>query len=206
MSIHNSVISWRNYFKFLTGVGEKGTFGYLGITSSIYLNWNISVIHYRIDIKLILVKAEWQWLFFVKRTFLRHFRSRIHNVIKLSIADISLMFRQIETQFCQRDLGSTCDFEVIQNIMWPWRPPWPLGSRARSMHILSLLFDLSIHTSVNSWLSHFKFSTVVVEKRNFRLKRYYVINIFKLEYLRYLLSVWDQTYFGKSRMTMTFIS
>ena len=90
--------------------------------------------------------------------------------------------------------------------MWHWRSPWPLGSRARSMHIFSLLFDLSIHTSVNSWLSHFKFSIVVVEKRNFRLKRYYVINIFKLEYLRYLLSAWDQTYFGKSRMTMTFIS
>ena len=47
--------------------------------------------------------------------------------------------------------------------MWPWRSPWPLGSRARSMHILSLLFDLSSHTSVNSWLSHFKFS-IVVEK------------------------------------------
>ena len=90
--------------------------------------------------------------------------------------------------------------------MWPWRSPWPLGSRARSMHIPSLLFDLSIHTSVNSWLSHFKFSIVVVEKRNFRLKRYYVINIFKLEYLRYLLSVWDQTYFGKSRIKVSFIS
>ena len=32
------------------------------------------------------------------------------------------------------------------------------------MHILSLLFDLSIHNSVNSWPYHFKFSTVVVEK------------------------------------------
>ena len=84
-----------------------------GITSSIYLNWNISVIHYRIDIKLILVKAEWQWLLFCKKNVLRHFRSRIHNVIKLSIADISLIFRQIETQIGQRDLGSTCAFEVI---------------------------------------------------------------------------------------------
>ena len=57
------------------------------------------------------------------------------------------------------------------------------------MDIPSLLFDLSIHTSVNSLFSHFKFSIVVVEKRNFRLKQYYVINIFKLEYLPYLLSV-----------------
>ena len=45
--------------------------------------------------------------------------------------------------------------------MWPWRSPWPLGSRARSMHILSLLFDLSIHTSVNSWLSHFNFQLLL---------------------------------------------
>ena len=36
-----------------------------------------------------------------------------------------------------------------------------------------------------------------VKKRNFRFWRYYVINIFKLEYLRYLLSHADQTGFGK---------
>ena len=41
---------------------------------------------------------------------------------------------------------------------------------------------------VNSLPNHFKFSTVVVEKRNFRSHRYDVINIFKLAYLRYLLS------------------
>ena len=37
---------------------------------------------------------------------------------------------------------------------------------------------------------------------NFRLPKYYIINIFKLEYLRYLLSDWDQTCFGISRMTV----
>ena len=41
---------------------------------------------------------------------------------------------------------------------------------------------------------------------NFRLPKYYVINIFKLEYLRYILSDWDQTCFVKSRMTVSFIS
>ena len=40
-----------------------------GITSSIYLNWNISIISCQIEIKLVLVKAEWQWLLFLK-TFL----------------------------------------------------------------------------------------------------------------------------------------
>ena len=75
------------------------------------------------------------------------------------------------------------------------------------MHILSLFFDISITPGrkLVYWF-HFKFSTVVVEKRNFRLKRYYVINSFKLESLCYLLSVSDQTIFGKSRIRMTFIS
>ena len=42
-------------------------------------------------------------------------------------------------------------------------------------------------------------------QRNFRLDRYYVIIIFKLEYLRYLLSDRGQTCFSISRMMMTFI-
>ena len=43
-------------------------------------------------------------------------------------------------------------------------------------------------------------------KRNFRLPRYYVINIFNLENLCYILSDWYQTCFYQSRMMMTFIS
>ena len=35
---------------------------------------------------------ELRWLLFCKSSFLRHFRSRRHDVIKLSIADISLIF------------------------------------------------------------------------------------------------------------------
>ena len=42
-------------------------------------------------------------------------------------------------------------------------------------------------------------------ERNFRLPRYYVINIFKWENLSYFLSDWYQTCFYQSRM-MTFIS
>ena len=67
-------------------------------------------------------------------------------------------------------------------------------------------FIFSIHNSAISWPRHFKFSTVVVEKRNFQLTRYYVTDIFKLEYLRYLLSELDQIGFGESKMTMTFFS
>ena len=51
--------------------------------------------------------------FLVKNTFLCHFRSHRHGVIELSIADISLIFRSIEEQISQSDLGSPCDFEVI---------------------------------------------------------------------------------------------
>ena len=70
-------------------------------------------------------------------------------------------------------------------------------------YILSLSFGLSIHNSVNSWPNHFKFSHGGRLQTNFRLPNYYVIDIFKLEYLRYLLSESDQTCFGKSRMTVT---
>ena len=38
--------------------------------------------------------------------------------------------------------------------------------------------------------------------KNFRFRRYYVIYIFEFEYLYYLLSDWDRTCFGKSRITM----
>ena len=62
-----------------------------------------------------------------------------------------------------------------------------------------------IHNPANSWPHHFKFQTIVGDKRNFRFWRYYVINIFKLEYLRYLLSHADQTGFGQRWMTVYFL-
>ena len=68
-SIHNSANSWPRHFKFSTIVVEKGTFGFGGIMSSIYLNWNIFVIYCQVEIKLVLVKAEWQWLLFRKTHF-----------------------------------------------------------------------------------------------------------------------------------------
>ena len=109
----------------------------------------------------------------------------------------------IEPQFVQSALGSPCDFRVIENILRPWRSPWHLGSMARSMYILSLSFDLSIHNSAKSWP---RYSNYRRWKRNSLFLIYYVINIFQLEYLRYLLSNWDQNGFGKSRMAVTFFS
>ena len=48
---------------------KNGTSGFGGITSSTYLNWNIFVLYCQIEIKLVLVKAEWWWLSFLKKYF-----------------------------------------------------------------------------------------------------------------------------------------
>ena len=48
---------------------KNGTSRFGGITSSIYLNWNIFVLYCEIEIKLVLVKAEWWWLSFLKKIF-----------------------------------------------------------------------------------------------------------------------------------------
>ena len=90
-SIHISAHSWPRHFKFPTIVVEKGTSGFRGITSSIYLNWNISIISCQIEIKLVLVKAEWQWLLFLKNIFLCHFRSRRMTSLKFQLR-ISFLF------------------------------------------------------------------------------------------------------------------
>ena len=90
-SIHISAHSWPRHFKFPTIVLEKGTSGFRGITSSIYLNWYISIISCQNEIKLVLVKAEWQWLLFLKNIFLCHFRSRRMTSLKFQLR-ISFLF------------------------------------------------------------------------------------------------------------------
>ena len=59
-------------------VVDKGTSGLIGITSSLYSNWNISVIYCRIEIKLVLVKAE----YFGESTF--YVTSGLANMMSLS--------------------------------------------------------------------------------------------------------------------------
>ena len=93
LSVHNSVNSWRNFFKLSTVVVDKGTAACRGIRSSLNWNWNtcISVIYCRIEVKLVLVKAKFfKRLLFRKKYFLCHFRSTKHGIIKLEIADICL--------------------------------------------------------------------------------------------------------------------
>ena len=51
--------------------------------------------------------------FYFVKIFFGHFHSSTHDVIMLSIADISLIIRWIESQIGQRDLDSPYNFEVI---------------------------------------------------------------------------------------------
>ena len=71
LSIQNSVNSWPNHFKISKVVVDKRTSGCRSITSSIHLNWNISVIYCRIEIKLDSIKAEWRWVLFRKNYFFK---------------------------------------------------------------------------------------------------------------------------------------
>ena len=194
--------SWLSHFKFWSMVVEKGSSGWRGITSSIYLNWNISVINCRFGIKLNSVKEELSWLL-VRKKALFYVTSSLADMTSLKFhLWIFLLF------FVRLSHNLVREIWVVHMTLRSYKIPcdllgWHLGSMARVMHILSFLFDLSIHNFANSWQSHFKLSFLVVDKR---LPNHYVINIFKLEYLHYLLSVCDQTYFSNSRMTITFSS
>ena len=106
LSIQNSVNSWPDHFKISKVVVDKRTSGCRCITSSIYLNWNISVIYCRIEIKLVSIKENDGEFYFVRITFLNCFRSRRHDVIKLSIADISLILHSIDSLFGHRSHDS----------------------------------------------------------------------------------------------------
>ena len=71
-----------------------------------------------------------------------------------------------------------------------------------------------VHCFLVVWFIHPYFGQLLTEslqnfncgrwQMSFLLPKYNVINIFKLKYLRYFLSDWDQTCFGKNRMTVTF--
>ena len=71
LSLHNSFSSWPNVFKFSTVVVDKGTSGCRSITSSIYLNWNICVIYYRIKIKFVFEKADYRCILIRKNCFFK---------------------------------------------------------------------------------------------------------------------------------------
>ena len=68
-SVHNSVNSWPNFFNLSTVVVDKETSGCHGITSSLYLNWNISVIYCRIERNLFQLRQNDDDFYFVKSTF-----------------------------------------------------------------------------------------------------------------------------------------
>ena len=70
---------------------KKGTSSRRGIMSSISLNWNISNIYCRFEIKLIFSKSRSRMTFISLISLFCHFRSHRHDVIKLQLL-ISLLF------------------------------------------------------------------------------------------------------------------
>ena len=106
LCVHNFVNSWPNFFNLSVVVVDKGTSGCRVITSSLYLDWNISVIYCRIEIKLVLVKEEWRWLLFRKNTFC--VTSGLANMTSLSFQlRISLLLCVgLSQKFGQRYLDS----------------------------------------------------------------------------------------------------
>ena len=117
----------------------------------------------------------------------------------LSIADISLIIRWIESQIGHRDLDSpynlyvilkSCDLEGHLDLCGQLQGKW-------IFYLFRLIFPFiapsildQITLILQQWLL----------KRNFRLQMYYVMNIFRLAYLRYFLSYWTQISFSKIRL------
>ena len=129
LSIHNSFSSCPNDFKFSTVVVDKVTSCCRSITSSIYLNWNISVIYHQIKIKLVLEKAEWRCLLFRKKILFK-VTSGLADMTSLSFQlRISLLFYVGLSHNLVTEIRVA--YGVIQNTMWSWRSPWPLGSNTR---------------------------------------------------------------------------
>ena len=105
---------------------KKGTSGFGGITSSIYLNWNISVIYFQVEIKLVLVKAEWQWLLSLKKTFF-YVTSSLADMVSFKFQlRISFLFyvglRIFKTPTCEKSFSfkrpETCLVYTTWCILW----------------------------------------------------------------------------------------
>ena len=87
--------------------------------------------------------------------------------------------------------------------MWSWMSPWPWGQwQVRCIFSLYRLnFPFITPPILDRVTSNLQLSSLTKGTSGFG-----VISIFKLEYLRFVQSNWDQTGFGKSKMTVTFIS
>ena len=94
---------------------NKGTAGQRGITSSIYLNWNISSIYCRFEIKLCFGKSRTMMtLLFIKNHF--SVTSGLADMTSLNfqlLNDNSLILCWIESKCGQIDLSCPYDFEII---------------------------------------------------------------------------------------------
>ena len=133
--LHNTIHLSRSVFLYS---------GNLGITSSIFWDWNISVIFCPIDIKLVLVKRKMEM---TKNFYLTS-----------GFADMTSLNFEVRTSF----LFYVWLSHTLVRVIWVVHETLrsyriSRGSMASKIDILSLLFDLSIHNSANSWPSHYIF-------------------------------------------------
>ena len=162
LSIHNSVNSRPNHFKISKMVVDKRTSGCRSITSSIYLNWNISVIYCRIEIKLVSVKAEWRWVLFCRNYFFK-VTSGLADMTSLRFfADISLILRSIESQFGHIYQGSRW-YHINYYVTLKVTLTFGVNGKVNAYSFI-LSLGLSVHNSVNSWPNYFKLSSMVADK------------------------------------------
>ena len=202
LSNHTSVNSWQNHFKISKVVVDKRTSGCRSITSSIYLNWNVSVIYCRIEIKLVSVKVEWRWILFCKNYFFK---------VTSGLADktsLSFQLRIFLLFYVRMSHNLVTDVWIWYHIKYyvTLKVTLTFGVNGKvNAYSFLLSLGLSVHNSVNSWPNYFKLSTMVVDKGTSDWIGI-TSSLYLKAYLRYLLSDRDQTCFSLSRMMMTFIS
>ena len=144
-------------------VVDNGTSVCQGITSSLYLNWNISVIYCRIEVKFVLVKEEWWWLLFGKNTF--YVTCGLANMTALSFQlRISLLLfvglnHKLVSEIWKVHIILRClKYDVSLKVTLTF---WV---NCNVNEYFLCFFYFSFYNSANSWPNHFKFWTVVVEK------------------------------------------
>ena len=179
-------------------VVDNGTSGCQGTTSSLYLILNISVIYCRIEVKFVLVKAEWWWLSFGKINF----------YVTCGLANMTSLSFQLGISPL---LYVGLNHKLVREI-------WIVHITLRCVkYNVSLKVTLTfwVNCNVNEYFLCFFISPFItppiLDRITSNFERWllkkelpaaldYVINIFKLAYLRYFLSDRTQISFCKIRL------
>ena len=179
-------------------VVDNGTSGCQGITSSLYLNWNISVIYCRIEVKFVLVKAKWWWLLFGKNTF--YVNCDLPNITSLSfqlrislLLYVGLSHKLVREIWIVHITLRCVKYNVSLTVILTF---WVNCNVNVIEYFLCLLISPFITPSIlNRITSNFERWLL---KKELSVALVYVINIFKLAYLRYFYLIEHKLAFSKS--------